>query len=352
MTPQSRIPQLTRSLSLTSKSHPFRILAASAGILLLFSAIALPSHAQTPTMLVLRAVPAKTKKGDNANANTPLAPLVKEDISEIKIGGKTAPVTAFDPLLKGPHNLQLMVLLDSMQQIGSSPGQFDDLKQFFHDLPSNVEIGVGWMLQGKVKVVQTFTTDHDLAGKALIAKSREEAASTKNDNGNPFRCLADLAAHWPDNDPAKLRAVLMFTDGIIRNNSAGQDSLDQMNPDVEAASNNLQRSGIIPYPFFYLDVVIPDPSRSEGGQLEGQQNFSQLDQSTGGAGLYEGMFAPGSFSPLLNRLYTIFQSEAVVTVAAPYPPGKFQRLDLKTSRSDISLGGPDNVTVGNVLGKK
>jgi hypothetical protein len=332
--------------------HSRRILASAAAALLLSFAIAPLADAQTPTLLVIRSAPAKAKKGDNTNADIPLAPLVKADIADIKIGGKSAPITAFDPLLKGPHNLQLMVLLDSMQQIGSSPGQFDDLKQFFRDLPPNVEIGIGWMLQGHVKIVQTFTTDRDLAGKALIAKTREEAASTKNDNGNPFRCLADLAAHWPDNDPAKLRAVLMFTDGIIRNNSAGQDSLDQMNLDVEAASNNLQRAGIIPYPFFYLDVVVPDPSRSEGGQLEGQQNFAQLDEGTAGAGLFEGMFAPGSFSPLLNRLYTIFQSEAIVTVAAPYPPGKFQRLDLKTSRDDIRLVGPDNVTTGNVLGKK
>jgi hypothetical protein len=101
-----------------------------------------------------------------------------------------------------------------------------------------------------------------------------------------------------------------------------------------------------------MDVVPPDPTRSEGGQLEGQQNFSQLDDGTGGAGLYEGMFAPGSFSPLLNRLYSVLQSEAVVTVAAPGSPGKFQRVDLKSNRDDIRLVGPDQVTIGNVLGKK
>jgi hypothetical protein len=343
-------PESTPTSSLNSRLFAPRLLASAAGALLLISTVAPLALAQTPTMLVLRAAPAKSKKGENSN--TPLAPLVKEDIGEVKIGGKVAPVTAFEPLLKGPHKLQLMVLLDSMQMIGSTPPQFDEIKQFFTDLPPNVEIGVGWMLQGKVKVVQPFTTDRDLAGKALIAKTKEEAASTKNDNGNPYRCLADLASHWPDPDPGTLRAVLMFTDGIIRNNSAGQDSLDQTNPDVSAASNNLQRAGIIPYPFFFMDVVAPDPTRSEGGQLEGQQNFSQLDDGTGGGGLYEGMFAPGSFSPLLNRLYSILQSEAVVTVAAPGGPGKFQRVDLKTSRDDIRLVGPDNVTIGNVLGKK
>jgi hypothetical protein len=348
MTPNSisNFPQRSQS------NHSLRVhfLIAAAAAVLMSSVGASVAIAQTPTMIVLRAAPAKSKKGDSASA--PLAPLVQADIAEIKIGGKTAPITGFTPLLKGPHVLQLMVLLDSMQMIGSTPGQFDEIKQLFTDLPSNVEIGVGYMLQGKAKIVQPFTTDRTLVGKALVAKTREEAGNPKNDNGNPFRCLADLAAHWPDGDPAKLRAVLLFTDGIIRNNSTGQDSTDQMNPDVAAASNNLQRSGVVPFPFFYLDVVTPDPNRSEGGQLEGQQNFSQLDDGTGGVGLYEGMFSPGSFAPLLNRLYSTLESEAVVTVTAPGGPGKNQRLDLKTSRDDIKLVGPDTVTAGNVIGKK
>ena len=95
-----------------------------------------------------------------------------------------------------------MVLLDSEQMLGAS-GQFEDIKQFFKDLPPNVEIGVGWLLQGNVVVVQPFTTDRELAGKALVPKTRAEAANPKNDNGNPFQCLRYLAAHWPTPDPAK-----------------------------------------------------------------------------------------------------------------------------------------------------
>ena len=78
---------------------------------------------------------------------------------------------------------------------------------------------------------------------------------------------------------------------------------DQMNPDVDGASQSLQREGVVPYPFFWMDPIIPDPNRSEGGQLEGQQNFSDLASETGGAPSVEGLFAPGSLSPLLNKLY-------------------------------------------------
>jgi hypothetical protein len=350
---------MTTEFNTQSPSHPIsriagpiRLLTAACA-LLVFAAAAPVTLAQTPTMIVLRAAPAKTKKTENSG---PMAPLVQADIAEIKIGGKVAPIVSFTPVLKGPHTLQLMVLLDSEQMLGAN-GQFDDLKKFFTQMPSNVEIGVGWLLQGKVKVTQPFTTDRDLAGKALVAKTREEAAAPKNDNGNPFACLRDLAAHWPNADPAKLRAVLFFTDGIIRNNSSGSTSFgltgadDQVVPDVDAAAQAFQRAGIVPYPFFYMDAVPADPSRSEGGSLEGQQSFAELDAPTGGAGLFEGMFAPGSLRPLLDRLYSILESEVVVTVNAQGGPGKLQPLDLKSARDDIRLVGPDSVMTGNVLKK-
>jgi hypothetical protein len=343
-------PEVSRKLPIRPKSrslHPAHLLAAAASALLLLAAIAPAALAQTPTLLVLRAMPAKAKKGETFK---PLPALVQGDIGEIKIGGKTAAITAFTPVMKGPNNLQLMVVLDSMQMIGGN-GQFDDVKKFFNQMPPNIEIGVGYMLQGNVKITQPFTTDRTLAAAALVQKTREEAANPKNDNGNPYQCLRQLAAHWPNGDPAKLRAVLVFTDGITRSNGQSQGG-DQLNPDVDGASQSLQRAGIVPYPFFYLDFPAVDPNRNEGGQLEGQTNFSQLAADTGGEPLYEGQFSPGSFFPLLDKFYSVLQGEVVVTIAAPGAPGKYQRLDVKSTRDDIKILGPDNVTIGNVIPKK
>jgi hypothetical protein len=329
-----------------------RILATVVCALLLFCGIApvARAFAQTPTLVVVRAMPAKAKKSE---VFPPQPPLTNSDIGEVKIGGKTAPITGFVPLFHDPHSpvLQLMVLLDSEQMLGAN-GQFVDIKQFFKDMPPNVEIGVGWLLQGRAVVVQPFTTDRELAGKALIAKTRAEAANPKNDNGNPFQCLRDLAAKWPTPDPAKLRAVLMFTDGITRSNGQQQTKDEQMNPDVSGASQILQREGIIPYPFYWMDPIVPGEGRSEGGTLEGQTNFADLASETGGAALYDGMFAPGSLSLLLNRLYKTLESEAVLTVSAPGKPGTFTRIDIKTNnRDDIKIFAPDSITVGNVLKK-
>jgi hypothetical protein len=344
-------PQFTRKFSIHPVSHslsPIRLLAAAAGVLLLFSAAAPLAIAQTPTMIVLRAMPQSVKRGDGYRAQPP---LTKDDIGEIRLNRKPVPIVSVDPVLKGPHTLQIMVLLDSMQMIGGN-GQFDSMRKFFNSMPPNVEIGVGWMLQSHVRVVQPFTTDRKLVSSDTVLRrqTQPEAASSKNDNGNPFSCLRDLAAHWPGgNDPAKLRAVLMFTDGIIRSN-AQQQGGDQLNPDVDGASRIMQQYGVIPYPFFYMDFPTLQ-GRTEGAAFEGQEHFTQLVADTGGYALFEGQFSPSSFDPLLDRFYSDLQNAVVVTVNSPDKPTKQESLDITSKKEGVKIFGPDNVTIGNTLKK-
>ena len=52
------------------------------------------------------------------------------------------------------------------------------------------------------------------------------------------------------------------------------------------------------------DPIVPDPEPQRGRRLDGQENFAEMDAQTGGAGLFQGLFAPGSLHPLLSRLYT------------------------------------------------
>jgi hypothetical protein len=39
-------------------------------------------------------------------------------------------------------------------------------------------------------------------------------------------------------------------------------------------------------------------------------------------------------------------------VTAPYPAGKFEIMDIKSSRDDIAIFGPDKVFIGNATSKK
>ena len=80
----------------------------------------------TPTMIVMRPELAKTK-----GPSTAPPPLLQADITQIKIGGKPATISTWTPVMNGPTGLQLVVLLDSMEQIGVG-SQFDDLKSFLY----------------------------------------------------------------------------------------------------------------------------------------------------------------------------------------------------------------------------
>jgi len=336
-------PQSLSEMTMHSKTRRFtRWMAAAACALLLLSAAG-PLAVAQDTQIVLRPVSAKAKKGQK-HLELITTPIVQTDVAEIKIGGKPAAITAWTPLLKGTFGLQVVVLLDSMEQLGINE-QFDDMKKLFNAMPPNVEIAVGYMLQGKAKITQGFTTDRKLAGDALHAP--QETTLPKNDNGSPYVCLRDLAAHWPDPDPKKLRAVLLFTDGINRYNSF--QGGDQDDPDVVSASQALVRAGIMPFPFYYMDPVAPQ-GRNEGGQLEGQTNFDLLASTTLGQALYDGMYAPATFDPLLNRFYAVLNSMAVATVSVK--GSGFKAIDVKSSRDDLGVAAADGVTLGNVLASK
>jgi hypothetical protein len=338
------IPEILKEMTMQTKPRFARfargLTAVACGLLLL--SVAGSAAVAQDTLVVLRPVPAKMKKGEK-HVGLITTPVVQSDVAEIKVGGKTANITGWTTLLNGTYKLQLMVLLDSEEKLGINE-QFDDIKKLFNGLPPNVEIGVGYLLQGKAKITQGFTTDRTVAGDAL--KQPQDTTLPKNDNGSPYQCLKDLANRWPDADPKKLRAVLMFTDGINRyNNYQGSDQDD---PDVLSAAASLVRAGIMPFPFFYMDPITPQ-GRNEGGELEGQANFDLLDSTTGGQALYEGMYAPGTFDPLLNRFYSVLNSMAVATIDTK--GSGFKVLDIKSSREDIGVSGPDGIMLGNGLKK-
>ena len=230
-----------------------RSIAAAVAIAFLSPLLALPASAQdTPTLLVLRPKP----KAKDQRSGLKVAPVVQSDVAEIKIGGKPAIIAAWTPLLNGATTLQLVVLIDSQERIGVGD-QFDDIRNLFVSLPSNVEIAVGYMLHGKTEIAQPFTTDRVLVGNALRPMTEEEAVSSKSDDGSPYRCLHDLAVNWPNPDPKKVRAVLMFTSGIPHDINGFGDLKEPplLDLEVEMASEDLIGAGIAPFSVFYIDPV-------------------------------------------------------------------------------------------------
>ena len=129
-------PEFTPTLPMHAKSRSLglaaRILATVVCALLLFCGIAPAARAfaQTPTLIVVRAMPVKAKKSEvfrpHRRSRSPTS-------AKSRSAEKSPQSQTLCLLLMGPHSpvLQLMVLLDSEQMLGSN-GQFVDLKQFFN----------------------------------------------------------------------------------------------------------------------------------------------------------------------------------------------------------------------------
>ena len=331
-----------------------RVLALAMSVVCLLSVSGLIVAAQeTSTLLMLRPK-LKDRNADKIDTVEPgvdssiIAPVVQSDVSEIKIGGKPATITAWTPLLNGPTKLQLVVLFDSQLRIGINR-QFDEIKNLFNSLPPNVEIAVGFLLQGKAVIKQPFTADRTVAGNALHLPTILEALNPKNDNGDPYNCLHDLAVHWPDPDPKKVRAVLVFPGGHGNHYASQGSGFEQTNHEVDSVSYDLIRAGIAPFSIDYVPPEIPigSPGSVSGGISD------QLSKMTNGEAIsYYGVRGATSTSvdPLLYRFYSILYSEAVVTVTAK--GSGLQRLDIKSSNDAIKVVGPDQVMIGNELPAK
>jgi hypothetical protein len=102
---------------------------------------------------------------DALRADKELPPLQREDV-KVKQGRNSLRVTQLIPAQGENAALQLMILIDDTlnPSVGNS---LNDGKDFIIAQPPSAVIGVGYMSNAGVNVVQNFTADHDLAVKAV-----------------------------------------------------------------------------------------------------------------------------------------------------------------------------------------
>jgi hypothetical protein len=87
--------------------------------------------------------------------------------------------------------LQLMTLIDDT--LDTSVGNnLNEIKEFIGAQPSSAVVGIGYMSNADVNVVQNFTADHELAVKAV--RLPRGGFSTID---SPYLSLISLAKGWP-----------------------------------------------------------------------------------------------------------------------------------------------------------
>jgi hypothetical protein len=168
-----------------------------------------------------------------AKHGTDVPVVTAEDVMVFQ-GKDRDPVTGWVPLQGDRAGLELFLLVDDAINTGLG-AQLEDLRGFIMSQPPTTAIGVGYMRDGTVDILQNLTNDHMLAANAVRLPMGVSGAI-----GSPYLSIVDLIKRWPEG--AVRREMLVVSDGIDRFGGTGP-----ANPYVDTAIERAQRAGIIIY---------------------------------------------------------------------------------------------------------
>ncbi|MGA7409799.1 MAG: hypothetical protein WBW33_04895 [Bryobacteraceae bacterium] len=235
------------------------------------------------------------------------APNVEKQDVAVYENGHRANVVSWSALKGQDAATQVFVVLDSSSRTNAIGTHIDELQSFMRSLPPTASVALGYMTNGRVRVAESFTTDHEAAAKAVSLPG-----GSVGSNGSPYFALSDLAKHWPGAPTANARrVVLLLTDGIDPYDTSVDLSNDIY---LQASVTDAQRAGIQVYSIYLSGKGGID--RSIYGVSQGQSKLSIVAEETGGVAYNEGFTTPVSLMPYLtdfkqqldNQYRVVFES--------------------------------------------
>jgi len=270
-----------------------------------------------------------------ARRGSDIPALAKEDVMVYQ-GHERDSVIDWVPL-QGEHaQLQLFLLMDDASRT-SLGTQLEELRQFINSQPATTAIGIGYMRDATVEVVQNFTNDHAQAEKALRLPTGTVGALS-----SPYVSLVDLIKRWPGQPPHEVllnrwpdipvrHEVLMITDGIDRLGGTGAS-----NPYVDSATEEAQRAGVIVYAIFASGIG--HYGRSFWRVNWGQNYLSQIADETGGEAYILGFETAVSFKPYLDQIAGRLNHQFLLAfMAKPGKKSELQPVKIRAEEPNVEL---------------
>ncbi|MGA9448083.1 MAG: hypothetical protein WBQ74_23385 [Candidatus Sulfotelmatobacter sp.] len=280
-------------------------------------------------------VPVKMTVTANVASDKRMPEINQQDVF-VKQGKERLRVTEWFPAQGDRAGLDLFILIDdaSDARLGS---HLEDLRTFINAQPSTTSVGVGYMRNATVQIVQDFTTDHAAAAKALRLPLGSAGAY-----GSPYLSVIDLMTRWPANQ--NRREVVMVTDGIDRARRGMFWRGLNVNPDVDSASDVAMRTGTIIH-----TIYAPGVGRLYRNYWEatnGQLGIAKLSDVTGGESFFLGLQSPVSFAPYLDQLQKILDNQYLLSFSAkPDKKAGLQYVTLSTEVAGVEFAAADAIWV-------
>ena len=270
---------------------------------------------------------------------------------KVKLNKKDVKVTQLVPARGDAATLQLFIMIDDT--LDTSVGNhLQELKDFIRAQPASTIVGVGYMSNAGVNVVQNFTPDHNAAINAI--RLPRASLSTMD---SPYLSLISLVKSWPKQNVR--REVLMVTDGIDRLRGEAPSparmgpnfgpgiyhSMPQISPDATSASEISQRYNVIVYSIYAVGVG--RAGRSSWDLQLALAGLDKIAQETGGECFSLSTTQLVSFKPYLDRMSNELANQYFLEFAAVPKgnKGSLQRINLQTEIPNSELLAPDNVWV-------
>ncbi|MGA7060959.1 MAG: hypothetical protein WBY69_07070 [Candidatus Acidiferrales bacterium] len=299
---------------------------------------------------------------DEAVRDNTEIPILHPENVQIKQGKNVLKVSQVIPARGDNAALQLFILIDDTcdTSIGNN---LNDLRDFVNAQPATTVVGVAYMSNATVQIVQNFTADHAATAKA-IRLPRGSVSSMDS----PYLSLISLIKGWPVQKVR--REVLMVSDGIDRLRSdpttraayspsygratrgampttSMSTGMATMSPDVDTASTTAQRYGVIVHGIYATGVGRAGRNAWEA-QL-GQGGVGKIADESGGE--YFSLGTPNlvSFKPYLDRLQRVLDNQYyLVFGAVPKNKAGLQRVNISTAATDFEIAAADSVWVPTV----
>jgi hypothetical protein len=262
----------------------------------------------------------------------PLPGITRGDVI-VRQNGEVRPVVDWQPLTGAHAGIDLAVVIDDSLET-SIALQWPGVKDFIHKLPPGSRVATVYGTGSRAEILQPFTTDRELAIKALRLPRGE-----MNEGSSIFLSLEELFKRWPEDH--NRRVVLLISDGIdlfygVRQSEPGQ------NINLQKAINLAQKKGVI------VDAIFASGAAAFSRNFylvgNGQSCLARLAFETGGRSYSVGLQTPVNMEPFLQQIADGFTRQYRLTFRAKLSrKADYARLRLATEQHGIELRAASRV---------
>lgn len=258
-------------------------------------------------------------------------PMLKRDDFVVRQGLEPLPITNLIPLRGDRAGLELFILIDNCSNC--DPGsKGDEVRRFIASQPPTAAIGVAYIQDGQLKIVEHPTKDRERVNKAL---SRPSGGTPKT----PYAALAQLISGWPSD--SSRHAVLLISNGI---DPAAADQLET-SASAETAIEAAQRAGVTIFAIYHpsADYATADSTKIYMGQVQ----LAHVAIETGGEAYFLGFGPLPSLAPFLADVVDHLANQYLLEFQAKPsdPAGTLEEISVKSKTNDVDLMVPAKVWI-------